>query len=201
MKTSHPISHKILKRIQGSGRGSVFITADFSALGSRAAVDQALSRLARQGRVQRLKAGIYYFPTHSRLLKRDVAAAPEKVAAAIARKNGWTVEASGATAANQLGLSTQVPARIVLRTDGSSRTIDVGGWKIELRHTVPRFLGRGRHSPRLLQGLRWMGPNGITPETIRHLKSSLPTAAKAELMRDLAKAPLWLQPKLREIAG
>ena len=88
-----------------------------------------------------------------------MAAAPEKVAAAIARKNGWTVEASGATAANQLGLSTQVPARIVLRTDGPSRTIDVGGWKIELRHTVPRFLGRGRHSPRLLQGLRWMGPS------------------------------------------
>lgn len=151
--------------------------------------------------MQRLKAGIYYFPTHSQLLKREVAAAPEKVAAAIARKNGWTVEASGATAANQLGLSTQVPARIVLRTDGPSRTIDAGGWKIELRHTVPRFLGRGRHSPRLLQGLRWMGPNGITPETIRHLKSSLPAAAKAELMRDLAKAPLWLQPKLREIAG
>jgi hypothetical protein len=202
MKTADPISGKILRRVRGSGRGRVFTSGDFLDLGTRAAVDQALSRLNRQGRLRRIKAGLYYFPTFSQFLDREVPPKATEIASAIARKNGWAIQASGATAANGLGLSTQVPAQVVLRTDGTSGTTDVAGIKIELRHTAPRFFLRGRrHSGQLLQALRWLGPNGVNQQAIKRLKRILPPEAKEELRRDLEKAPMWLQPRLREIAA
>jgi uncharacterized protein DUF6088 len=201
MKTSHPISIKILKRVRGGRRGRVFTSGDFLDLGSRSAVDKALSRLNRRGLLRRIKAGIYYFPAFSKLLNREVPPEASEIASAIGRKNGWSVQASGATAANALGLSTQVPARIVLRTDGTSGTTVASGLTIELRHTAPRFLLGGRHSGQLLQALRWLGPDGVNREAIDRLKKILPGAAKDELRRDLENAPMWLQPKLREIVA
>jgi hypothetical protein len=202
MKTAYPISQKILKRVRGAGRGRVFTSSDFLDLGSRAATDQALSRLNRLGRLRRIKAGLYYFPTVSKLLNKEVPPEASEVASAIARKNGWSMQASGATAANALGLSTQVPARVVLRTDGTSGTMDAAGLKIELRHTAPRSLLRGRrHSGQLLQALRWLGPDGVDHQAIDRVKRILPAKAKNELKRDLGNAPIWLQPKLREIVA
>jgi Family of unknown function (DUF6088) len=165
-------------------------------------VDQALSRLNRLGQLRRIKAGLYYFPTFSKLLNKEVPPDSSELASAIGRKNGWSMQASGATAANALGLSTQVPARVVLRTDGTSGTMEAGGLTIELRHTSPRFFLRGRrHSGQLLQALRWMGPDGVNSQTIDRLKKVLPVAAKDELRRDLGNAPMWLQSKLREIVA
>ena len=165
-------------------------------------MDQALSRLNRLGQLRRIKAGLYYYPTFSKLLNREVPPEAAEVANAIGRKNGWSVQPSGATAANALGLSTQVPARVVLRTDGTSGVTETNGVKIELRHTAPRFFLRGRrHSGQLLQALRWMGPDGVNRQTIDRLKKILPSTAKDELRRDLGSAPMWLQPKLREIVA
>ena len=163
-------------------------------------MDQALSRLNRSGRLSRIKAGLYYFPTVSKTLNREVPPAALEVAAAIARKNGWTVQASGATAANALGLSTQVPAQVVLRTDGRSGTTDVGGIKIQLRHTAPRFFLRSSpHNGQLIRAMRWLGQDGLNQQAIEHLRKILPVEAKKELKRDLSSAPIWLQPKVREI--
>jgi hypothetical protein len=171
-------------------------------LGSRAAVDQALSRLNRLGQLRRIKAGLYYYPTFSKLLRREVPPEASEVANAIGRKNGWSVQASGATAAYALGLSTQVPARVVLRTDGTSGITETNGVKIELRHTAPRFFLRyRRHSGQLLQALRWMGPDGVNRQAIDRLRKILSSTAKDELRRDLGRAPRWLQPKLREIVA
>jgi hypothetical protein len=200
MKTSDPIAPKILKRARHKGPGAVSTSADFLDLGNRAAVDQALSRLNRSGQLRRIKPGIYLYPAFSKMLNREVPPSSSEVTAAIVRKNGWAVQPSGAAAANALGISTQVPARVVLRTDGPSRTIDAGGWKIELKHTAPRFFLRGRqHSGQVMQALRWMGRDGVTQESIDHLRKILPPSAKKELRSDLTRAPLWLRPKLQQL--
>jgi len=200
MNTSYPIADKILKRIRGAGRGRVFTSTDFMDLGSRAAMDQALSRLNRSGRLRRIKTGLYYFPTVSKLLNREVPPAASEVAAAIARKNGWSVQASGAAAANALGLSTQVPAQVVLHTNGRSGTTEVGGVKVQLRHTAPRFFLRNRpHSGQLLRAMRWLGQEGMDQQVIDRLRRILPMKAKKELKLALGSAPIWLQPKVREI--
>src|SRR5258706_10045184 len=101
------IENKVLKRIYGAGVGSVLSQDDFLDLGSRAAVDKALSRLAAKGTIRRLARGLYDYPkTHPQL--GVLAPDPGAVARAIAGKFATRLQPSGAYAANLLGLSTQV---------------------------------------------------------------------------------------------
>ena len=124
------ISSKIERRIQKQGEGWVFAAQDFLDLGSRAAVDQTLSRLAREGEIRRVGRGLYDLPRTSTLLGTLVPPAQERIAEALERKTGSRLQSSGAVAANALGLSTQVPAKIVYLTDGASRKLKVGGQTI-----------------------------------------------------------------------
>lgn len=127
------IASKIRRRIRGKGRGAIWTASDFSDLGPRTAVDQALSRLADQDIIRRLAQGLYDFP---KISPRLGALSPslDAVAGAIARKDGRILQISPARAANQLGLTTQVPAKAVYLTDGPTRTRQIGAQTLELRN-------------------------------------------------------------------
>ena len=113
---------KVLGRVKAGRPGAVFTTKAFGDLGKRASVDQALSRLARAGKIRRLSRGVYDFPkTHPAL--GSLSPDPDAVAKAIADQAGYRLQPTPARAANALGLSSQVPAQIVYLTDGSSRKI------------------------------------------------------------------------------
>ena len=101
-------------------------------MGTRAAVDQALSRLAKEGCVLRVARGSYVLPVVGRFGSRSPST--ETVVAAIEAQSGETIVASGATCANAMGLTTQVPTREVFITSGRSRTIKLGARSIELKH-------------------------------------------------------------------
>src|SRR5579859_6816774 len=110
-----PMVDQILSRVRRRGRGAVFTPKDFLDLGGRAAVDQALSRLAKAGGIRRLARGIYDFPRMSPRLG-VLSPAPEAVAKAVAQQTDSAVQVTGAQAANALGLSMQVPAQPVYLT-------------------------------------------------------------------------------------
>jgi hypothetical protein len=190
----------ILMRIQRQGPGWVFAARDFLDIGSRAAVDQTLSRMAAEGSIRRLTRGLYDYPRMSTLLGTHLPAAPEKIAEALARKTGSQLQSIGAKAANSLGLSTQVPARIVYLTDGTSRKIRIGNQTIELRHASPRRMaGAGQMEGTVIQALRHLGEANITPEMIEHLRQNLGKKEKAALRREGFNAPTWLLPILQKI--
>ena len=113
----------ILDYLRRRSRGKVYTSKDLVHLGNRAAVDQALSRLARDGTVQRLARGLYYYPKTNPRLGIVVSPNADEIAAALARQTGSRIAPSGALAANRLGLSTQVPAKHVYLTDGRSREV------------------------------------------------------------------------------
>ncbi|HUG66135.1 MAG TPA: DUF6088 family protein [Pirellulaceae bacterium] len=118
------IVKRLLKRIRGGGRGSVFVPSQFLDLGNRAAIDKALSRLAAEGTIRRLARGVYDYPkTHPKI--GLLSPAPDAIAKAIAGRDQTTLQPTGAYAANLLGLSEQVPARIVYLTDGTARSIRI----------------------------------------------------------------------------
>src|SRR5258706_14930308 len=150
------IENKVLKRIYGAGVGSVLSQDDFLDLGGRAAVDKALSRLAAKGTIRRLARGLYEYPrTHPELgmLSPDI----DKVAKALAGKDRIRLQPAGAYATNLLGLSEQVPAKVVFLTDGPSRTVKmkIGRQEIQLRHPPPKNMAAaGRLSGLLIQALR-----------------------------------------------
>lgn len=190
--------NKILKRVHGNGRGWVFTPADFFAAGTGAAVNQALSRLARSGAIRRLRRGIYDYPRrHPRL--GWLSPAPDAVARAVARRSGQSIQMSGAQAANVLGLSTQVPARPVYVTDGPSRTIRVGSQTVQLRH-ARRFAGARGPSRVVFRALSHLGRDRVTSDVVSSLRQSLSPSDKRGLGRDLRYASAWMQPVIARLA-
>ena len=190
---------KLRRQIEKCGQGTVFVTREFLEVGSRAAVDEALSRLAKESVIRRLGRGIYDYPRIHPVLGL-VPADPDQVATALARQTGSRLQSGGAAAANALGLSTQVPARPVYLTDGRRRTVQVGGQTIELRHAAPRSLaGAGRIEGTVIQALRHLGPEHIDDRTVEQLRQALTARDKAALRREALNAPGWLVPTLQKI--
>jgi len=118
------VADKIMKRIsEQDSRNWVCTPKDFLDLGSREAIDQALSRLVKAGRLRRIGTGLYDTPRTSRMLKRTAPVDMDAAIAAIARRDAVRILPDGLAAANQLGLTTVVPAKVWFMTDGPSRTI------------------------------------------------------------------------------
>jgi hypothetical protein len=193
------IANKILSVLRRKGRGYVFTPHELLNLGSRAAIDQALSRMTRTGEIRRLGRGIYDYPKTSAKLG-PLTPSAESIVRALGRKEGVRLQASGARAANALGLSTQVPGQITFLTDGTSRTRNVANYTIRLKRASPRkLLGADKLAGVVLQALRYLGPNGIDQRIIRHLNGMLKDSDKRELQRLAPSAPAWAQHALERI--
>lgn len=199
MKVSDPIANKVIACFKARAQ-SVVGVSDLLDLGPRAAVDQALSRLVRQGRIRRIRRGLYELPQMGKLLGLPQIQSPDKLVQAWAKNNGLRVIPSGAYAANLLGLSTQVPAKIVYYTNGRTQTLNLGPYLIKFLNRGPKTMDvRGQASPLVLQALRYLGKDGVTPDVIARLRSLLPQKAKLELKSNIRLAPAWMRPVMEEI--
>src|SRR3954464_863394 len=169
-KTPQSIDSMTLAAIHSRGRGSVFVPAAFLDLGSREAVDLALHRLARKGTIRRLARGVYDFPKEHPVLGL-LSPSAEAIAKALAGRDRTRLQPAGAYAANALGLSEQVPAKAVFLTDGPSRAVKIGPMTIQLRRSTPKNMAAaGRLSGLLIQALRELGKEHITPDRRAYLK-------------------------------
>jgi hypothetical protein len=186
------VTLRVLKRAKAVGPGSALTPRAFDDLGNRAAVDQALSRLTKAGKIRRISRGVYDVPkSHPTLgpLSPD----PDAVARAIADQSGYRLQPTPAHAANALGLSSQVPAQIVYLIDGSSRKIKVGNQLIYFKHAGPKaLLGAGTPEGVALQAMRAFGPHHLSTAVIQQLRQNLPRTAKTGLKRLAHHAPRWM---------
>jgi hypothetical protein len=159
-------------------------------LGTRAATDQALSRLTRQGKLMRAGRGMYVRPIESRFGTR--APSPEKVITETAKLRGETVAPHGAAAANRLGLTRQVPMRTIYLTSGPSRRLNLGAQSIELEH-APRWqlTNAGRPSGEVVRALAWAG-RPQAQEFLARIKQKLPEEVRKELIAYRGALPEWL---------
>ena len=193
------IENKVLHRIIGKKKGWVFAPTHFLDLGNRAAIDQALSRLVRSGDIRRLARGLYDYPRKHPDFG-DVPPSVDRIAAALAEKDNLKIQPSGAYAANLLGLSDQVPARVVFLTDGSSRMVQIGNWNIKLKKTTPKNMATaGRVSGLVIQALRYMKQENIDDMIINKLKRRLSVEDKKQLVSDLRYAPAWIEKVVRRL--
>jgi hypothetical protein len=199
-KHVHSIDSQVLATILKRGPGTVFVPADFLDLGSREAIDVVLHRLARRGTIRRLARGLYDLPKEHPVLG-PLSPSAETVAQALARRDRTRLQLAGASAANALGLSEQVPAKVVFLTDGPTRLVKVGTMTIQLRRTTPKNMAAaGRLSGLVIQALRELGKEHVTTARLQHLKQTLPVEKRRELMADLKLAPSWMHPFIRELA-
>lgn len=194
------VPDRIMKRASAGGRGGVFTPTDFLDMANRAAVDQALSRLAKRGQLRRLARGLYDFPkVHPKL--GPLSPASDVVAQALARETGSQVQIAGAWAANLLGLSTQVPAKSIYLTDGPSRRVVLGKRVVDLRHASPKHLiAPGSPAGTVVQALRHVGPSGAA-DVAQIAAHRLSPSDKRTLATNAVRAPAWMRPTLVMIAG
>ncbi len=199
-KKHNSIDHQILNAITAIGYGAVFVPTDFLGFGSRQAVDIVLHRLVRKGIIRRIARGIYDFPKeHPKLGKLQPS--PEKIAEALVGRDCTRIQPTGAYAANILGLSEQVPAKVVFLTDGPSRTVKIGTTTIQLRRTTPKNMAMaGRLSGLLVQAFRELGKENVTAARIEHLKRAIPLNARKELLKDIRFAPEWMHSIFKKLA-
>ncbi len=198
--TSPNLEDRIMASAARRGRDCVFFGEDFLSLGSPEAVRQALSRLARAGKIRRIGVGLYHYPSFNEKLGIEVSPTMDAVARAIARRTGSRIVATGAQAANLLGLSTQVPAKPIYLTNASSRSVAVGNYSIAFRHVGPRRMGvKHDISVLVFEALRYIGQANVTDQVVDRLWRSLPADAKAQLHRDLPRASLWMRPIVQRI--
>ncbi len=193
--------NRILNRIRGTGSGWSFSPRDFLDLGERATIDSALHRLTAKGQVRRVIRGIYDYPRYSELLKQQLSPDIDQVARALARKFRWRIQPSGATALNLLGLSTQVPARAVYLSDGPDKSFKVGNTTLAFEHTALKEAGfKLGESGLIVQALKSLGQERITPEVISKIRTWLPTSLRPRILTDTKTATGWVYSVIQQIA-
>ena len=184
------LAKQILEHAAGLPEGTPLVAKALLHLGSRAAVDQVLSRLMQRGTLLRAGRGIYVLPVESRFGTRAPSAA--EMVAGLANQRGETIASHGAAAANALGLTTQVPMRAVYLTSGPSRRLKLGAQMIEFRHApIWQLIFPGRAAGEVVRALAWLGP-GKAGEALRKLRTKLPPSELQEIAAARGRLPTWM---------
>jgi uncharacterized protein DUF6088 len=183
------VAENILRHAKTLPEGALISAKEFLHLGSRAAVDQALKRLKQRNELLPLYRGAYVRPVKTRFGTRAPAA--EKVVEGIAAARAETVVAHGAAAANSLGLTTQVPTKLVYLTSGKSRKLKLGAQVVEMKHAPQWMLLPSQRAGEAVRALMWIGEHGAA-EALTTLKHKLPQSTVEELIAVRPALPGWL---------
>ena len=195
------IASKIKQRIIGKGRGAIVAPSDFLDIGSRASVDQALSRLADQGVIRRLTRGLYDYPKKSPRFGY-LSPSADDIAKAVARKDNQILQPSPAMAANQFGLSTQVPSKPTYMTDGPTRVKTIGRQVIQFRNASSKTLvGAGQKTGAVFQALRYVGKDRIDDQVVGTLARALDDKDRVLLSKQSKHVPAWMHPVVQQIVA
>ncbi len=184
------LPESILSAAQAQPEGSLLSARAFLHLASRAAVNQALTRLTRKGNLMRVARGIYVAPVFSRFGARTPST--DAVIKAIESTSSEVIVADGAAEANALGLTSQVPIREVFLTSGRSRELQLGNRSVELKHGHRWQLVLGKRPAGMaIRALYSLGPEQAET-ALEILKTKLPPVEWAAMRAARAVLPGWM---------
>jgi hypothetical protein len=192
------IEKQIEKSITTKRKGTLFLPDDFLSYGSSEAIRKALGRLEDKKIIIRVSQGIYVQPKISKLIG-PLSPSAEEVAEAIAKRDKIRTIPTGSYALNALGLSSQVPMKIVLLTDGSPREIKVGKRTIKFKRTTPKnLMAKGKISRLVIQALKEIGIGKIKIEEEHKILELLKKENIIDLKHDIALTPVWIQKLMKK---
>jgi hypothetical protein len=190
----------------------VWTPSDFADLASRDAVDKALQRLAAADELRRIDRGLYDRPGVNSLTGRQTVPDYRAVIRAVARRDKARFVVDGMTAANDLGLTTAVPARIEVLVDARLKPIQLGKQEIHFKPAAAsRLYWADRPAMRVVQALHWLQDvlsqddertrvAGVLRRLFADPKHG--GAIRDDLRDGLSALPIWMQEFLRPlIAG
>lgn len=185
------ITETITNHIQNLPLGQPLTPKSLLHLGSRAAIDQVLSRLAREGMIRRVVRGVYARP----IVQAWGESLPGAtlVAQTICEANGAILAPHGAAAVNHFGLSTQVPMKPIFLTSGQSKTFKLGKLEVQLKHVSQnKLLAANTEAGLAITALRYLGKTGVSPALVRQITKQLPEVELERLRGVAMKLPGWL---------
>jgi hypothetical protein len=199
----------LIKTRMAASPRTVWTPADFLDLGSRDAVDKTLQRLVTAKELRRIDRGLYDRPALNTLTRHENPPDPRGVIDAVARRDQIRVLVDGMTAANDLGLTDAVPARIVVHTDARLRPIRLGALDITFRPTAAsKLYWAGRPAMRIVQALHWLRDmmgreedDGALPRRLGRLLNDPEHGPrlKNDLREGLPTLPAWMQAFLKPL--
>ena len=186
------VENKIAEVLKSHPKGSVLFVDDFLDYGNPESVKKALLRLKEKEILVRLAHGIYLYPKIDKELG-VLFPSTEDIAKAIARRDKARIVPTGVQAMNKLGLSTQVPMKVVYLTDGAARSIKVGKRTITFKNTSPKnLLAQGEISSLVIQALKTIGQSKIDDETLLKIQTLLKKEKIENRLNDAKLAPAWI---------
>lgn len=198
------VPSKIYARIKSKVKaGWVCSSIDFLDIGNRTAVNQALSRMVKDGLIRRVARGLYDIPQFNVMLNRSSPPRHDQVVMAIARRDGIKILTDNIVHANGLGLTNAVPAKLTYLTDGPSKTVSIGGFDIRMKHVAPSFMNNATSkSGPLFQALLWLGKDIVNSSN--NLPKIIQSKVRDDVLVDIKKRvkhlPVWMRPVVNEIA-
>jgi Family of unknown function (DUF6088) len=205
--TTPDLKTQIADQIAAGPPNRVWTPADFAHLRGRDAVDKTLQRMVRAHELRRIDRGLYDRPRVSGLTKRPTSPDYRQILDALARRDQLRMLVDGMTAANDLGLTNAVPARVVIHTDTRRRSIRFDNVIIEFKLTAPsKLYWAGRPAMRVVQALHWLKDMNDRETILKRLGAVLadPThgvAIRRDLKEGFKTLPTWMQPIVRELLG
>jgi hypothetical protein len=129
----------------------------------------------------------------------------------VTRRDKVRYVVDGMTAANDLGLTTAVPARIEVFTDARLKPIKLGKQEIHFKPAAPsRLYWVGRPAMRVVQALHWLQDiledPGERERIAGQLRRLFADPAHGQSIRDdlregFSALPIWMQEFLRDLVG
>src|SRR5437879_11826063 len=193
--------NQILRRIEHFEYGNAFSAKDFLDIASRTTSDVALHSLTHEGRIRRISRGLYDRPRFNAALGGQLSPDIDEAAQAIARRQRWKIVPEGAWAANLLGLSTQVPSKIIYLTDGPNNEVQIGRRSVQFQHARTKAMaGLEGKFALVVQALRHLGKENVGTREIETLRTKLSPQEKRRLLRDTRFGVDWIYDVAKKIA-
>lgn len=186
------VENRIAETLKSYMKGSILFVDDFLDYGNAESVKKSLLRLKEKEILVRLSHGIYLYPKVDKELG-VLFPSTEEIAIAIARRDKTRIVPTGVQALNKLGLSTQVPMKVVYLTDGAARNIIVGKRTITFKKTSPKnLLSKGEISSLVIQALKTIGQNKVDETIAGKIQAILKNEKKEHIIHDARLAPAWI---------
>ena len=187
-------------RINEATYGTAFVLSDFTDLADYEAVKKAIARMEKKGLIRRVCRGVYDKPKFSNLLQEYAVPNPDEVAHAIARNYNWIIAGTGNTALNQLGLSTQVPAKWSYISSGPYKKYSFGNITLEFNHRSDNQLrGMSNKTLLMIQAIKALGRDNLGDKEKQKLRNHFSVEERKEILKESRNTMSWIYSAIKEI--
>ncbi|ADR24261.1 conserved hypothetical protein [Mycoplasma leachii PG50] len=191
---------QIQNRIDHFEPAKIFISQDFSDIASNETVRRTLNKLVEEDKIKRIINGFYYNPSYIELIHEYEPFEVEELAYSIARKYNWEIAPFGIACLNILGLSTQVPARIIFVSSGKNKIYNIDGWIIEFKKVSNKEICNMSWTTKIvIQAIKEIGKGKLTKKDIRIIRNNLSVLEKQNLLKEAKYTTTWIFDYIKQI--